>query len=140
MSHLSDTLFWDLETCSSGREFEHGHEKFVRQMQYAFGDDPVQVTYDLKEMQEIVRSAKFNVTHNGISADLTWLFWYDSIEPLYMAMDRKVIDTYYLAHLLQPAPDKFRMRNGRFAQETTDPVGHAKSWLSLDNQCFQYGL
>ena len=85
MSHWDDTLFWDLECCSAGKELEHGHEKFVRQMQYAFGDGLIQTTYDLNEMQELVRNARINVTHNGISSDLTWLFWYDSLEALHQA-------------------------------------------------------
>lgn len=136
----STTLYWDLETYSAGREIELGPEKFVRQMQYAWGDGPVQVTTNREEMLEIVRSARFVVAHNQISADLTWLFGYDSIEPLYMAMERKVIDTFYLANLLTPAPEKFKMRSGRVATETTDPVSHSMTWLSLDNLCFQFGL
>lgn len=140
MSHWDKTLFWDLETFRAGREIELGPDTFVRQMQYAFGDDPVSVTYDRSEMLEIVRSAPINVTHNGISADLTWLFGYDSIEPLYMAMDRRVVDTYYLAHLLTPAPERYQRRNGSWSVETDDPVGYAKGWLALDNLCYQFGL
>lgn len=140
MSHWDNTLFFDLETCSRGRELQHGHRKFVRQMQYAFGDDPVSVTYDLDEMQDIVRNAKLNVSHNGIASDLTWLFWYDSIEALELAMDRRVIDTFYLAHLLHPAPERYRRRNGSWAVETDDGVGHAKGWLGLDNLAYQFGI
>ena len=134
------TLYYDTETFSIGRELEMTPREFVRLFQYAWDDGPVQMTTDYDEMLEIVRSADFVVAHNQISFDLTALFGYDSIEPLYMAMDRKVIDTYYLAHLLHPAPVAYKRRNGSRAVETTDTVGHAKGWLGLDNLCFQFGL
>lgn len=140
MSAWDETLFWDLETFSAGREIELGPDKFVRQMQYAFGDGPVKTTYDRQEMLKLVRGARWNVSHNGISADLTWLFGYDSIEPLEMARDKKVIDSFYLSNLLVPAPQRFKMRSGRVAVETTDPVSHTMMWLGLDNLCFQLGL
>lgn len=134
------TLYWDTETFSAGTELSMTPREFVRLFQYAWDDGPVQMTTDYDEMLEIVRSADFLVAHNQISFDLTALFGYDSIEPLYLAMDRKVIDTYYLANLLTPAPAFFKMRNGRAAVETTSPVGHAMSWLSLDNLCHQFHL
>lgn len=133
-------LFWDLETHSAGREIELGPRKFVRLMQFAWDDGPVMTTTDYDEMLEIVRSADYLIAHNEISFDLTALFGYESLEPLYMAMDRKIIDTFYLANLLTPAPWKFTMSSGRVATETTDPVGHAMTWLSLGNLCHQFGL
>lgn len=140
MSVAKRTLHWDTETWRAGREIELGPRKFVRLMTYAWDDGPVQRTTDYDEMLSIVRSADFVVAHNQISADLTWLFGYDSLEPLYMAMRGKVIDTFYLANLLTPAPPRFVMRSGRVATETTDPVSHAMLWLSLDNLCYQFGL
>lgn len=137
---MKRTLYWDTETWRAGREIELGPRKFVRLMTYAWDDGPVQSTTDYDEMLELVRSADYVVAHNQISADLTWLFGYDSLEPLYMAMQRKVIDTFYLGNLLTPAPPKFTMRSGRVATETTDPVSHAMLWLSLDNLCYQFNL
>ena len=134
------TLYVDIESFRAGREIELGPRKFVRLFQYAWDDGPVQMTTDYDEALEIIRSARWIVGHNIISFDLTALFGYDSIEPLYMAMDRRIIDTYYLANLLTPAPDRFKMRSGRMAVESSDPVGHAMVWLSLDNLCFQFGL
>lgn len=134
------TLYWDTETWRAGRELELGPRKFVRLFQYAWDDGPVQLSTDYDEMLSIVRSADYLVAHNQVSYDLTALFGYDSLEPLYLAMNRKVIDTYYLGNLLTPAPPKFTMRSGRFASETTDPVAHAMTWLSLDNLCFQFNL
>lgn len=133
-------LFFDIESYRVGRELELGPRKFVRLFQYAWNDAPVQTTTDYDEMLTLLRSADFVVGHNIISFDLTALFGYDSIEPLYMAMNRKVIDTYYLAHLLRPAPERYQRRNGAWVVEREDPVGHAKGWLSLDNLCFQFDL
>lgn len=137
---MTGTLFWDLETHSAGREIELGPEKFVRLMSYAWDDGPVQLTSDRDEMLRLVRSARYVVGHNIISADLTWLFGYESLEPLYMAMDRRVICTFYLANLLTPAPVRFTKRNGQRVVESSDPVGHTKAWLALDNLCHQFGL
>lgn len=134
------TLFYDTEGYSAGREIELGPRKYVRLFQYAWDDGPVHLTSDYDEMLSLIREADYIVAHNQLSYDLTALFGYESLEPLYMAMNRKVIDTFYVANLLTPAPPFFRMRSGAAASETTDPVGHAMRWLSLDNLCFQFGL
>lgn len=133
-------LFFDIEGYSAGREIELGPRKYVRLFQYAWNDGPVQTTTNYDEMLEIVRAADYVIGHNIISFDMTALFGYESLEPLYMAMDRKVIDTFYLANLLTPAPPRFTMRSGRKAVETSSPVGHAMTWLSLDNLCYQFDL
>lgn len=134
------TLFYDTEGYSAGREIELGPRKYVRLFQYAWDDGPVHLTSDYDEMLSLIREADYIVAHNQLSYDLTALFGYESLEPLYMAMNRKVIDTFYVANLLTPAPPFFRMLSGAAASETTDPVGHAMRWLSLDNLCFQFGL
>src|SRR5690625_5162466 len=134
------TLFFDCETENSGRELEMTPQEFVRLFQYAWNDGPVHMTTDYDEMLALLREADFVVGHNIISFDLTAVFGYDSIEPLHMAQNRKVIDTFYLANLITPAPSKFTRRNGSTATETTSPVGHDMGWLSLDNLCHQFGL
>lgn len=134
------TLYYDTEGHSAGREIELGPRKYVRLFQYAWDDGPVKMTTDYDEMISLIREADFVVAHNQMSYDLTALFGYDSLEPLEMARDKKVIDTFYLSNLLIPAPEKFRMRSGRFAAETTDPVSHSMVWLSLDNLAYQLGL
>lgn len=133
-------LFFDLETHNAGSEWGMSPDEFVRLGQYAWSDGPVILTESREEILEAVREADYVIGHNVLSADLGWLFGPDSLEPLQMAMDRKVIDTFYLANLLTPAPQEFTMRNGRKAVETTAPVGHAMAWLSLDNLCYQFGL
>lgn len=134
------TVFLDLETHNAGTEYGMTPREFIRLGQYAINDGPVQITTDYDEILEVARSADFLVTHNGIASDMKWLFGKDSIEALQMAMDRRVIDTFYLANLLTPAPQRFKMRDGRNVVETGDPVGHAMRWLGLDNLCFQFDL
>lgn len=134
------TLFYDTEGYSAGREIELGPREYVRLFQYAWDDGPVHMTTDYDEMISLIREADFIVAHNQMSYDLTALFGYESLEPLRMARERKVIDTFYLANLLIATPERFTMRNGRVAVETTDPVSHSMVWLSLDNLCHQLGL
>lgn len=115
-------------------------EEFVRLFQYAINDGPVQLISDLEEARRILREADYVVGHNIISSDLPWIFGLDSLEPLHMAMDRKVIDTFYLANLLKPAPYSFTRENGSVSTASSKPVEHAMGWLSLANLTYQFGL
>lgn len=133
-------VFFDSETHSAGREYDMPPEEFVRLFQYAINDGPVQMFSDLEQARQILRGADYIVGHNIISSDLTWIFGMDSIEPLYMAMERKVIDTFYLANLLKPAPYSYTRENGSVSTASSKPVEHAMGWLSLANLCFQFGL
>lgn len=137
---MANYTFLDLETHNASTEYGMTPREFIRMGQYAINDGPVSITKDYDEILEVVRSADYLITHNGLSSDMKWLFGKDSIEALQMAMDRRVIDTFYLANLLTPAPQRFTMRNGRRAVETGGPVGHSMLWLGLDNQCFQHNL
>lgn len=131
--------YLDLETHNAGAEYGMTPE-FIRLGQYAINDGPVVLTTDYDEIIEVARSADYLVTHNGLASDMKWLFGKDSIEAYEMARDRRVIDTFYLANLLVPAPERFKMRSGRLAVEAGDPVGHTMMWLGLDNLAFQLGL
>lgn len=137
--------FFDSETMSSGREYDQAPHEFVRLFQYAINDGPVELIEihteeDLERVRNILRDADYIVGHNIISSDLTWIFGMGSIEPLYMAMERKIIDTFYLANLLKPAPYSYTRENGSVSTASSKPVEHAMGWLSLANLCFQFGL
>lgn len=138
-------VFFDSETFSSGREYGMTPESFVRLFQYAINDGPVQLKEihslaDLEEVRDILRAADYVVGHNIISSDMTWIFGMDSIEPLYMAMDRKVIDTFYLGALLLPAPFAFKRANGSVSTASSKPVEHTMGWLALANLAHQFSL
>lgn len=132
-------LFWDTETRSAGEQYGMDPHEFVRTLQYAWGDGPVQETTDYREMLNIVREADFVIAHNQVSYDLPVLFGNESMEPLEMALAGKVIDTFVLASLLTPAPYSYTNAKGHTFYGASAPE-QAKKWLSLDNLCFQFGL
>lgn len=132
-------LYFDLETHNAGRQYSMSAREFVRTFQYAWDDGPVQVTTDYDEMLAITRSAKFLVAHNGLFFDTSVLFGTDSVEPLRMAMDKRVIDTFVLASLVTPAPNRYTDEKGHTFFDADKP-GTAMRWLSLANLCYQFGL
>lgn len=132
-------LFFDAETFNAGREYGMTPREFMRLFQYAWGDGPVQITTDYDEMLSLVREADYVVGHNILSADLNWLFGVQSMEPLEMALQRKVIDTFVLASLLTPAPYSYTNDKGHTFYDAAAPE-RAKRWLSLENLCYQFGL
>lgn len=132
-------LYWDLETQNAGLQYSMPPEQFVMTMQYAWDDGPVTVTTDYEEMLSLVRAAKFNVAHNSSAFDMSVLFGPDSVEPLRMAMDCRVIDTFVLASLVTPAPTKYTDEKGHTFYDADKP-GTAMRWLSLSNLCYQFGL
>ena len=132
-------LIFDAETHNGGREWSMPAEEFVRVMQYAWGDGPVQFCYDVHEMREIIRSADYLVGHNIISADLGWIFGQDSTEPYYLARDRKVLDTYVLASLVKPAPYMYTNAKGQKIFDAAKPE-RAMKYLSLDNMCHIFDI
>jgi len=139
------TCYFDSETFSAGREYEMEPFEFVRLFQYALDNGPVilkevHTPEDLEEVRNILRTADYIVSHNGISSDLTWIFGMDSIEPLYMAMERKVIDTFYMANILLPSPFAYKRESGAVSTAATKPVEHTMGWLSLANLTYQKNL
>jgi DNA polymerase-1 len=132
-------LAFDLETFNAGKEYSMPPEQFVRTMQYAWDDGPVVITTDYDEMLELVRSARFMVGHNILSADLNWLFGNHSIEPLEFALQGRVIDTYVLASLVNPAPYMYTDSKGHRFYDAAKPE-RAMRWLSLENQAYQLNV
>lgn len=132
-------LFWDLETHNAGRQYEMTPREFVRTMQYAWDGGPVSIITDYDEMVKLVRSAPYNVTHNGLSYDLPVLFGADSLEPLQMALDHRCIDTFAMAALVTPAPYSYTDASGHTFYDASKPEA-AKKWLSLANLCYQFNL
>lgn len=132
-------LFFDIESHNAGREYSMSPREFFRLGQYAWNDGPVILTDDYDEMIRVIREADYVVGHNIISFDLSVLFGVDSIEALQMAMDRKVIDTFYLANLLTPAPYSYTDEKGHTYRDAAKPE-NAMKWLSLANLCFQFNL
>lgn len=137
--HFDRTLLFDLETHNAGTQYGMTPREFVRTMAYAWGNGPIRITTDYDEMLSLVRSAAFVVAHNGHGFDMSVLFGKDSIEPLRMALDKRVVDTMVLANLVNPAPYSFTTRAGHTYYDGAKPE-KALKWLSLDNQCHVLGL
>lgn len=138
-------LFWDLESHNAGRQYGMEPFEFVRLFQWAINDGPVQLKEvhtpeDLEWVRNVVREADYVVGHNIIGFDLSVLFGVESLEALYMAMSRKVIDTYYLANLLTPSPYSYTNAQGAVRTAAAKPIEHTMSWLSLANLCYQFEL
>lgn len=132
------TVVFDIETHGSELIWDMPPEEFFRLGGYSLNRGPVVLTTDLDEMRRVIRSADLISGHNIHSFDLTAIFGKDSDEPLRMALDGRIVDTWTHATLWHPAPTFYHDRNGR-KRFPSDP-DKAKHWFSLDNQCFQLGL
>lgn len=132
-------LFFDIESHNAGREYTMSPREFFRLGQYAWDDGPVHVTTDYDQFLAVVKSAPYLVGHNILGFDLPALFGVDSLEPLRLAMQHRVLDTLILASLLTPAPYFYKDRKGR-GHKDADKPGAALAYLGLDNLCFQFGL
>lgn len=132
-------LFFDIESHGVEKRWGMEPEAFFRLGQYAVNDGPVTITTDYGEMLDEILQADYVVGHNIHSFDLSVLFGKDSMWPLQMTLERKVIDTMALAALVNPAPYKYTTRNGHTFFDGAKPE-KAMKWLSLDNQAFQLGI
>lgn len=137
-------LTFDCETHNSGLEYSMPPEEFVRLFQYQIDDEPVkqmpvETLGDLEICRDLIREAKYVVGHNIISADLGWIFGPDSLEPLHMGLNRKILDTFVIASIITPAPNKYTAENGHTFYDADKP-GTAMKWLSLANLCYQFGI
>lgn len=134
-----DFLFFDIESHNSGRQYSMPAREFFRLGQYAINDGPVVLTTDYDELVDQIRKADYVVGHNIVSFDLPVIFGTDSMEPLEMAIQRKVICTFVLASCVNPAPYSYVNKDGRQVFDGAKPE-RAKSWLALDEQAFQLGV
>lgn len=132
-------LTFDIESKNAGQQYGCTPREFFRLGQYAWDDGPVILTEDYDELIEQIRAADYVVGHNIISADLSWLFGVDSMEPLEMALQHRIICTFVLASLVNPAPYHYINKDGRDVYDGAKPE-RAKKWLSLDEQAHQLGV
>lgn len=132
-------LYFDIESHSADELWDLPPEQFFRLGQYAWGPHgEVHLTTDREEMLYQIRQADVVIGHNIHAFDLTALFGKDSTEPLEMARDGRVFDTFVYAILAFPAPYRFQDRKGHV--HYVDGPGKIKQWLSLDNLSYQLDL
>lgn len=143
MSVTSKVAFIDSETTGVQNLFNQTPREQFRLGQWAWGrDGEVQVTTDYEEFRSVVESAHLIVGHN-IFYDTTVLWGRDSIRPLELALDKRVLDTFSWFPLRNRVPQFYTTREGRNA--TTYREGKQKPelinrYLALDNLTFQLGL
>lgn len=132
-------LFFDIESHNAGRQYGMSPREFFRLGQYAWNDGDVVLTTDYDEMISVIRQADYVVGHNIVAYDMSVLFGKDSIEPLEMALAGKVIDSFVMAALVNPAPYSYWNKDGRQVFDAAKPE-RAMKWLSLDEQAHQLGV
>lgn len=142
--HDGEALFFDIESHNAGKQWSMPPRKFFRLGQYAWGrDGEVVLTTDYDEMIEQLRGARLIIGHNIHTFDLSVLFGTDSTEPLSMAMQQRVLDTFTWASVVMPAPDVWTDENGvanyTFRNGQAN-VGAVMKWLGLNNLNTQLGI
>ena len=137
--HKGRVLYFDTETHSADERWNLPPEEFFRLGQYAWGaNGEVVLTTDIEEMRRVIREADMVVGHNIHAFDLPAIFGKDSTEPLEMARDGKVFDTFVYAITAFPAPDRYINRDSKIM--SVKGPGEIKKWLSLDNLAFQFDV
>jgi DNA polymerase-1 len=135
---VSKALVFDIETFGSEHLWDMPPAEFFRLGGFAWGAGEVQLTTDLEELRAAIRSADVVIGHNITAFDLTAVFGKDSTEPLRMAREGKVFDTWVHATLYAPAPRQYTNRKGQ-TRLAVSPE-QAMSWFSLDNLAYQFGV
>lgn len=136
---MQRALFFDIETHSVDLKWTLPPEVMFRLGGYAWGaDGEVVLTDDLEEMRRVIREADVVVGHNIHQFDLTVIFGKDSVEPLVMALDDRVFDTWTHATLVHPAPTSYVNHKGQAC--FVDGPERAKKWFRLTEQAHQLGV
>lgn len=131
-----NNLYFDIESHSADELWNLPPEEFFRLGQYAWGaNGEVILTTDLEEMRSMIRKADLVIGHNIHAFDLTAIFGKDSTEPLEMARDNRVFDTFVYAQQSLMAPDFFMTRAGH--RQFVRGPGEMMKWYALDNLAFQ---
>lgn len=130
---------FDIESHSAGKQYSMAPRDFFRLGQYAINDGPVVLEEDYDAFMAVLESADYLIGHNISSFDLPVLYGVDSMRPLELALQRKVIDTYVLASLVTPAPYSYTDAKGHTFYDAAKPE-RAMRYLGLDNLAFQFGL
>lgn len=139
MGAPSGTLIFDVETHSRELLYSMPPEEFVRLIGYKWKTDRrVTITTDLEELRAVIRSARWIVGHNIHDFDLRAVFGVKSNEPVQLAIEKRVYDTWTHAVLVNPAPFTYIDRFGKTAK--ADKPAAMTRWFGLDEQAHQLGV
>ncbi|WP_414122808.1 DNA polymerase [Corynebacterium nuruki] len=95
-------VFFDIETASVDDLYTYG-PGFCRLAGYAINDGPVQLTTDMDELCDVIRSADRVVAHNGIGFDLAALAHWHGLDVEALVAEGRVRDTLLMARQSDPA-------------------------------------
>lgn len=133
------TVTIDIETASAELLYTLAPEEMFRLGGYKWRhEDEVHLTADLEEMRRVIRSARWIVGHNHTAFDLRVIFGIRSDEPVKLAMEGRVYDTFVHGALVNPAPHTYVNRFGK--QALADKPEKMKAWFGLDEQAHQLGV
>lgn len=136
---MKRTVTFDIESWDAELMWDMDPVDFVRLSGYSWdNEDEVHNTTDLEDLREVLRSARLIVGHNIHAFDLTAIFGVDSIEPLEMAKEGRVLDTWTHGSIAFPAPRQYTNRFGKGV--LVKGPEQAKLWHALDEQCYQLGI
>jgi DNA polymerase-1 len=131
------TCIFDIEAHSINERYDMSPREYFRLGQWAYGEGVVHTTTDYDEFMTVIRGAKRLVGQNIHGYDLSVLFGVDSIEPVHMARDMKVLDTLIFATHTMPAPLSGWYETKDGAMRRCKTPKEARSWFSLANLAFQ---
>jgi DNA polymerase-1 len=133
------TLVFDIESFSASHLYAMPPEEFVRLIGFKWaGESEVTLTPDLEQVRDVIRSADMLIGHNIHAFDLPAIFGIDSDEPVVMADQGRVYDTFTHAALVFQAPHIFTDRNRR--KRFAGSPAQAMAWYGLDELAFQLGV
>lgn len=133
-------LWMDIEAGSVDDMWNIKPRDYFRLGQYAWDEDPVEITEDYDEIIDIMESADVIVAHQGHNFDWTALYGADSMRPLELARDGRLFDTKLFASTNFPAPSGYKKRNGHWQKDASAPANAKHGWFSLDNLAYQFGV
>ena len=131
-------LTLDIETYDADKLFVMPPEEFVRLIGFKWGDGPVQLTTHLDVIKHEIGQADRVTGHNIIAFDLQGIYGVGSEEPIRLADQGRLFDTFVHAPLAYPAPEFYTNRQGQRLK--ADKPEQLMKFYSLDNLCFQLGL
>lgn len=136
---MKRTVTFDIESWEAELMWDMPPEEFVRLSGYSWdNEERVHTTTDLQEIREVLRSARLIVGHNIHAFDLTAIFGKDSMEPLEIAKEGRILDTWTHSTIVFPAPRQYTNRFGKGA--LVKGPEQAKAWHGLDELCYQLGI
>lgn len=136
MTVATGPIVFDVETHSTHEMYARSPDEFFRiGALSSLADDAIGETDDWQMLHFHLSQASKLIGHNIIAFDLPAIEFGDLLQ---LTRNKKVIDTWAAAVVLDPPPDSYQPRDGarRFLRQPSE----YKSYYALDNLAFQYGV